>query len=128
MKYAAGFFILLFSQISNAYLLQKDSSYIHYAVTQNINPLGNIRYGTGTAEYGYLQGDQIGVMFVRRTRSSPIFIQAGFGIANGAAFIVGGGLESEGNSWFRWRSDITLSLDKNIDSELVVTVGGIFIL
>lgn len=117
----------LFGMKVEAAKLAAGAHHIHYALTMNFNPLGNFRYGIGDVEFGLIQAENFGVMFLERT-PSPIFMQIGLGTSEGGALIVGGGLEESSGNWFRWRSDVTVSVDKNVQTNLVVTLGGIFLL
>lgn len=123
------FFILLILGLNsvNAYPLAPGQHHIHYAFTMNFNPLGNVRYGIGDTEFGLIQSDNIGVMFLKRTQRA-VFMQIGAGINNGGALIVGGGLEGDTSSWFRFRTDITVALDAYYHINTVVTAGGVFLL
>lgn len=93
-----------------------------------MNSGGDIRLGSGIFEMGLIQGQQVGFLFVNRTPGA-LFLNGGFGLNQGGALITGGGLETNTSNWFRFKADINLYLEpKNNNTQLGVSVGGVFIL
>lgn len=108
--------------------LQSRLGHLYWAVGPNFGLLGNIRLGFGSFEVGVLQGTGFGTAWITRT-SSPIFFEIGaLTTTGGAGIIGGGGLEWNTSSFFRWRTDITVSADSGYQTQSFVAFGGVLIL
>lgn len=102
--------------------------HFYWGLGPNFSLLGNLRLGFNAVELGLIQGTGAGVMWVQRT-SSPLFLQLGvIGTSGGAGIIGGGGLEWNTSSYFRLRTDITVSTDSALQTQSFVSVGGVFVL
>lgn len=121
-------FIALTSVSIKAEPLQSRIGHLYWGLGPNFGLLGNVRLGFGSIEIGVLQGTGFGIMYVNRT-ASPLFVQIGaLSTDGGGGIIGGGGLEWNNSSFFRWRTDITVSTDKAFQTQGFVSVGGVFIL
>lgn len=121
---------LLFFSSKNVKAEQISSriGHLYWGLGPNFGLLGNIRLGFGNIEIGVLQGTGFGVAYVHRT-STPLFMQIGvLGTSGGGGIIGGGGMEWNTSSFFRWRTDITVSTDKAYQTQAFVSVGGVLIL
>lgn len=89
--------------------------------------MGNLRLGVGPVEVGLLQTTGFGAVYVQRS-NTPLFIQLGLVTGSATGIIGGGGLEWNTSSWFRFRTDLTVSTDSQSNTKSSVTFGGVFIL
>lgn len=125
-----SFVVSLLISISPAHAepLQSKIGHLYWALGPNFGLLGNVRLGFSSVEIGVLQSTGYGAVWVNRT-STPLFIQMGvLATASGGGIIGGGGLEWNTSSYFRWRTDITASVDKGYQTQGFVAFGGVFIL
>jgi hypothetical protein len=108
--------------------IQSRIGHLYWGLGPNFGLLGNVRLGFGSVELGLLQGTGIGVAWVQRTQS-PAFFQIGvLQTTGGVGIIGGGGLEWNTSSFFRFRTDLTVSTDSAFQTESFVSLGGVFIL
>lgn len=121
-------FLLLSFHNSAAEPIQSSVGHVYWGLGPNFGLLGNVRLGFGSVEFGILQNAGFGVAYIYRTMS-PLFFQIGaVGTSGGGGIVGGGGMEWNTSSWFRWRSDITVTTDKAYQTEGYVSFGGVFIL
>lgn len=112
----------------NAEPIDSRIGHLYWGLGPNFGLLGNVRVGLGSVEIGVLQGAGFGIAYVHRT-TSPLFVQLGIlGTSGGTGILGGGGLEWNTSSFFRFRTDITVSTDKAYQTQAFVSVGGVFIL
>lgn len=121
-------FFMFSSNTVNAEPMQSRIGHLYWGLGPNFGLLGNIRLGFGSVEFGVLQGTGFGIMYVNRTQT-PLFFQIGALTTDGGGGIIGGGgMEWNTASFFRWRTDITVSTDKAFQTQGFVSFGGVFIL
>lgn len=102
--------------------------HVYWGLGPNLSLLGNLRVGFSDFELGLIQGTGAGVMWVQRT-ASPVFLQLGVAGTNGGTGLIGGGgFEWNTSSYFRLRTDITVSTDSALQTQSFVSVGGVFVL
>ncbi len=103
-------------------------AHVYWALGSNFSPTGNFRLGLGNFEFGLIQGSNVGVVYVQRT-ASALFVQLGpVTTSGGYGLIGGGGLEWDTSSFFRLRTDVTVSTDSSNQTQGYVSFGGVFIL
>lgn len=103
-------------------------THIYWGLGSNFSPLGNLRVGIGPVEVGIVQGTGVGAVYVHRT-PGPLFLQLGvLSTSGGGGIIGGGGLEWKASSFFRFRTDITVSTDISYQTQGYVSVGGVLVL
>lgn len=120
----------LFLNINKSHAEPIDSriGHLYWGLGPNFGLLGNIRFGFGNVEVGVLQGTGFGVAYVHRTMT-PLFVQLGvLSTGGGGGIIGGGGMEWNTASFFRLRTDITVSTDKAYQTQAFVSFGGVLIL
>lgn len=130
MKVILAFFFgaLLVCGTVQAEPIQSRIGHLYWGLGPNFSPMGNFRLGVGPVELGLVQGSGMGLMWVQRTPSS-VFFQVGLvGTTGGTGFIGGGGLEWNNSSFFRFRTDITVTTDSAYQTQSFVSLGGVFIL
>ncbi|MBL7545984.1 MAG: hypothetical protein JNL11_19350 [Bdellovibrionaceae bacterium] len=123
-----SFLVFLIFHKVNAEPIQSNVGHLYWGLGPNFGLLGNVRVGFSNVEIGVIQNTGFGIAYVRRT-STPLFVQIGaVSTSAGGGIIGGGGMEWNTSSWFRWRTDITVSTDKGYQTEGFVSFGGVFIL
>lgn len=130
MKYLVIILFLFFPifQKANAEPIQSSIGHLYWGLGPNFGLLGNVRFGFSSVEIGVLQNTGFGIAYVHRT-STPLFVQIGVLSTDGGGGIIGGGgMEWNTSSWFRWRTDITVSTDKAYQTQGFLSFGGVFIL
>jgi hypothetical protein len=121
-------FIIFFSPFTKSEPMQSRIGHLYWGLGPNFGLLGNVRLGFGSVELGVLQGTGFGIMYVNRTQT-PLFFQIGVLSTDGGGGVIGGGgMEWNTASFFRWRTDITVSTDKAFQTQGFVSFGGVFIL
>lgn len=122
-------FFIFSSSLVKAEPIQSRIGHLYWGLGPNFGLLGNVRLGFGNSvELGVLQGTGFGIVYVNRTQT-PLFFQIGvLATAGGGGIIGGGGMEWNTASFFRWRTDITVSTDKAFQTQGFVSFGGVFIL
>lgn len=106
--------------------LQSRIGHLYWGLGPNFGLLGNLRLGFSAVELGLVQGTGFGLMWVHRT-PSPLFFQVGILTTSaGAGLIGGGGMEWNTSSYFRFRTDITVSTDSAFQTQSFVSLGGVF--
>lgn len=121
-------FLFLSVKNVNAEPIDSRIGHLYWGLGPNFGLLGNIRLGFGNVEVGVLQGTGFGVAYVHRTMT-PLFVQIGaLSTDGGGGIIGGGGMEWNTSSFFRLRTDITVSTDKAYETQAFVSVGGVLIL
>jgi hypothetical protein len=122
------FLFFLTFQKANAEAIQSRIGHLYWGLGPNFGLLGNVRLGFSSVEIGVLQNTGFGIAYVHRT-PTPLFVQIGVLSTDGGGGIIGGGgMEWNTSSWFRWRTDITVSTDKAYQTQGFVSFGGVFIL
>lgn len=122
-----SFFIFSLNSV-NAEPMQSRIGHLYWGLGPNFGLLGNARLGFGSVELGVLQNTGFGIVYVNRTQT-PLFFQIGALTTDGGGGIIGGGgMEWNTTSFFRWRTDITVSTDKAFQTQGFVSFGGVFIL
>ncbi len=108
--------------------MQSTIGHLYWGLGPNFGLTGNVRLGFGSLEIGLLQNTGIGAVYIHRT-STPVFFQIGMVSTNGGGGIIGGGgMEWNTSSYFRWRTDITVTTDRSYQTDGFVSVGGVLIL
>ncbi|MGE0634726.1 MAG: hypothetical protein AB7O96_20100 [Pseudobdellovibrionaceae bacterium] len=127
-RLALGVSLLFFCFHAKAEPMQSSIGHLYWGVGPNFGLLGNVRIGFSSLELGILQNMGFGIAGIYRT-SSPVFFQLGLvAVTGGAGVMGGGGMEWNTSSFFRWRTDITVSTDHAFKTESFVSFGGVFIL
>ena len=112
----------------NAEPMQSRIGHLYWGLGPNFGLLGNIRLGFGSVEIGVLQGTGFGVVYIQRTSTPIFFLFGGLDTSGGGGIIGGGGMEWNTSSFFRFRTDITVSTDKAHQTQGFVSFGGVLVL
>ena len=106
-----------------------DSRWFHlyWGFGPNLTPTGNFRVGLGSVELGLIQGSGLGAVWVQRSESLGFF-QLGATFQDGPALLAGGGLEWRLGSYFRLRTDVSVTTDTDFETQGFVSLGGVLVL